>query len=174
MVQYSWIFLYHGEILELEWLPQIRGIKKKHLTEVKIPQIWGKIIWGRINRVWSPSLDDWLMVYWTWSDQLICTVKSSSHIDVDVQISGFEQVRACLFISTGKLQSVVKLFVIFIPVRLNRLHISCPESIPSKSDLLSTDVEHHCTDNVDVQVLDIHVVHPDHGPLNKWSTLFSK
>ena len=114
MVQYSWIFLYHGEILELEWLPQIRGIKKKHLTEVKIPQIWGKIIWGRINRVWSPSLDDWLMVYWTWSDQLICTVKSSSHIDVDVQISGFEQVRACLFISTGKLQSVVKLFVIFL------------------------------------------------------------
>ena len=35
-------------LLELEWLPQIRGIKKKHLTEVKIPQIWGKIIWGRI------------------------------------------------------------------------------------------------------------------------------
>ena len=32
----------------------------------------------------------------------------------------------------------MKLFVIFIPVRLNRLHISCPESNPSKSDLLST------------------------------------
>ena len=76
---------------------------------------------------------------------------------MDVQVSGFEQVRACLFISTGKLQSVVKLFVIFIPVRLNRLHISCPESIPSKSDLLSTDVEHHCTDDVHVQVLHIHV-----------------
>ena len=38
-------------LLQLEWLPQIWGIKKKHLTEVKIPQMWGRIIWGRINAV---------------------------------------------------------------------------------------------------------------------------